>query len=431
MLLALLLVLALTPAASAQEDAFAGRIAYVTPLGQLATVDSDGGEPVLLSQVGPQYRFPAFAPNGSRLAAIAFDEAGGSIRVFAGRDSAQVYQSATEAPIYLSWSPDSERLSFIAADAQAGLAFYVAAGYVAPGYGANGAPWTSRRWASGSPFYWTWSADSNAVLVHAGGTGEGARLAFLDVPADAQPGSDSGGENIDRPGFFQAPGISPSGRFIAYAAVGAGGEREVVVTSSPRVAGPVVRRSFDHEGFAVMSWSPVADLLAVMSPRRPSPHWFGPVRVLDAEDGLLQTVVDETALAFFWSPDGAKLAVLSPLAESDVRQVADVQPGSRPGRPARVQQSPIRLELRVFYLAGDRPGRSETLTSFTPSQTFATQFLPFFDQYALSHRIWSPESDGVVLPMVAIDGISRVVHVSLDGTQRELARGDMPFWNVR
>jgi TolB protein len=208
----------------------------------------------------------------------------------------------------------------------------------------------------------------------------------------------------------------------------------VVVTSHPFVAGEVVRRELSHQGFAMLAWNPVSDVVALMSPPQASPHWFGPIRVLDAADGLLEPVMDEVALAFFWSPDGNKLAWLSPVAAPDVQQVADVRTGSPRGgdrRSVPVQRVPVRLRLRVVDMDGVRSGAPRTLTTFSPSAAFVNQFLPFFDQYALSHRIWSPNSDALVLPMVGSDGVTRVVVVGLDGAVREIAQGDMPFWNVR
>ena len=74
-------------------------------------------------------------------------------------------------------------------------------------------------------------------------------------------------------------------------------------------------------------------------------------------------------------------------------------------------------------------GEETQLLSFTPSVLFISQFLPFFDQYALSHRIWSPNSDAVVLSVLE-DGRSHVKVIPIDGGPvTDLGRGDMPFWS--
>ena len=57
------------------------------------------------------------------------------------------------------------------------------------------------------------------------------------------------------------------------------------------------------------------------------------------------------------------------------------------------------------------------------------QFLPFFDQYALSHRLWSPDSEALVLP-VKRAGVSEITVVPIDGAQPvTLAAGEIAFWS--
>jgi TolB protein len=61
--------------------------------------------------------------------------------------------------------------------------------------------------------------------------------------------------------------------------------------------------------------------------------------------------------------------------------------------------------------------------------------LPFFDQYALSHRIWSPNSDAVVLPIAESDetadiaGIYIVPIARRSGPPRRIAEGAIAFWS--
>ena len=85
-----------------------------------------------------------------------------------------------------------------------------------------------------------------------------------------------------------------------------------------------------------------------------------------------------------------------------------------------------RLFLDLYVI--DVETRSERLvSSFVPTPQFVQQFLPFFDQYALSHRIWSPDSDALVLPVVT-DNLPQVAVFDLDGNVTPIAPGDMPFW---
>jgi TolB protein len=87
------------------------------------------------------------------------------------------------------------------------------------------------------------------------------------------------------------------------------------------------------------------------------------------------------------------------------------------------------LRLWVVDVAS---GQQRLLSTFRPSEIFLSQFLPFFDQYALSHRLWSPASDAVVLPMVGTEGASGIYVVSVEsGEATRVADGAMAFWSWR
>jgi TolB protein len=63
------------------------------------------------------------------------------------------------------------------------------------------------------------------------------------------------------------------------------------------------------------------------------------------------------------------------------------------------------------------------------SDTFVSQLLPYFDQYALSHRLWSPDGSAIVLPLVGDDGRTRITVLQQDGGRpREIAEAEIAFW---
>jgi TolB protein len=69
------------------------------------------------------------------------------------------------------------------------------------------------------------------------------------------------------------------------------------------------------------------------------------------------------------------------------------------------------------------------LLKFSPSVAFAHQFLPYFDQYALSHRIWSPDSDALIIPILE-EGVSHIAVVRLDREEIDvLSTGEIAFWS--
>ncbi len=87
-----------------------------------------------------------------------------------------------------------------------------------------------------------------------------------------------------------------------------------------------------------------------------------------------------------------------------------------------------RLALKVVDVF---TGLSEEIAIFEPTRSFVEQFLPFFDQYARSHRVWSPASDALVFSVLGPDGVGTVTRFGLDGSVTPLAQGEMPSYNVR
>ena len=64
-----------------------------------------------------------------------------------------------------------------------------------------------------------------------------------------------------------------------------------------------------------------------------------------------------------------------------------------------------------------------------PTQLFIDQFLTYFDQYALSHRLWAPDSSSLLLPVVDRDGTSRVAVIYPNGDPPRTIEGAVAFWS--
>jgi hypothetical protein len=61
---------------------------------------------------------------------------------------------------------------------------------------------------------------------------------------------------------------------------------------------------------------------------------------------------------------------------------------------------------------------------------FISELLPYFDQYALSHRLWAPDSSSILLPLIGDDGVTRLVSIRPDGSDGPPAiEGDAGFWS--
>jgi TolB protein len=392
-----------------------GQIAFVAPDGRPARVDPVTR--VVLPLVdGPWHAstrvaFPVWAPDGQRVAYLTTSPGRAGVEVVdlrGGTGPVSVYDSRRHPPIYVSWSPTGERLAVLAAD-DGSLALHVAD--VETG--------SSRLLTRGSPFYWTWNRAGDRLLVHRDVLRPGAVVGFtgLETFEVAHP--------LPDPGAFQAPALSPTERFVAYATRQAGDVRRVVVAPADAPAAtPGERRELPHDGQAAVAWHPSRDVLAV---QRTEPQGFSSISLLDAETGDLEVVVPGRSLAFFWSPDGAWLAYLT-------LQLGG--PGVGPERLVSVHATPVthdaprRPHLTINVLDVET-GESRAVAGFAPSALFVEQFLPFFDQYSRSHRVWSPGSDALVFPAVVADGTTMITVFGLDGSITPLAAGEMASWNVR
>lgn len=433
------------------------RIALVNPEGGLEIATRDGSERQLLAQGDRFFHFPAWSPHADRVAAIGGNRDRAGVFIFDPALDAAVepaaehtaYESGRNAPIYLYWSPSGEHISFIAtrADEQS-MGLHVA--------NANRAVMQSGKRshlvATGRPCFWDWTPDGRKLLVHVGGwDGErGAKLELVDPFAPAGMTK----TKVARPGLFQSPGIAVSGLYRAFGHVSRKNELQLIVDrmgdeeKSSRIA-------LRHEGVAAMSWSPTSDQLAYISPPEQVRTYYGPLRLLDIVSSDVRVLSDEIVLAFFWSPDGKRIAyfTVAQVSETVRHMMPDPSTIARDGgaqpemmsaddddseefdEDDKEDESELWLNMWVVEV---ETGSDRLVATFEPIDVFVNQFLPFFDQYAKSHRIWSPDSDALVLPMMRPDGMGgKAAHICVvpatpeDGRPFRIADGLMAFWSPR
>ncbi len=380
------------------------RIVYVDADGQVATIAPDGSEQRTISDTAVRFQFPAWSPSGEYVAAL-----GGSslfrLADAAEPESVELYSSRSQNPFYFYWSPDGRYLTFLA-NHPSGIGLHLVANDDESG---------GRLLATGSPFYWDWQADSTQILIHSGSTGDNARLALLDVE------NGSVGPNIADPGLFQAPDISHNGRYWAYAEQDENGSSWLIIADGQ--TGGVQRQR--HAGLVALGWSPVTNQVAFISTGENRMNFTGPLRLMDAVTGETTLLSRDQVAAFFWSPDGRYLVTIS-LNQGLDGDIVEGNGRRALSKPNTQRHPDISLNVTLIEAAtGDR----WRLMSFQPSVVFITQFLPYFDQYALSHQIWSPDSSAIVLPVVNDSG-SQVTVIAINGdSPRPIADGDMPFWS--
>lgn len=398
-----------------------GLIAYLGPDGNIYTIDQAGGKLNMVTQdahgeeggVRRFYDFPAWSMEDNKLAFVGVDvqENGSAIAsIFATDEKAEgareIYTSDSHVPFFLYWSPNGEWVSFLSST-QGSTAMAM---QIAPVGGGE-----SSVVDSGRPYYWAWSPEGTKVMAHAGGSAavnpDGARLSLVEM----EPVIRETGIGI-RPTNFQAPVYSPDGEYVLLAGA-IGDQQQLILTDS---TGRLQRVLADFEGNIAFDWAPKGDFAAYVTSDANSRARVGDLTFLDLRkpnDPKLILTEAKDVMAFFWAPDGKKLAFFVPVVLSEAAE----------GEEQTAENTRFLLEL---YIAEPKNGEFRRIAAFQPTPTFLNIF-PFFDQYQRSVTIWSPNSRYLVVSAIASEDVQGlfIVPASGDFEPRFLTEGRLAFWS--
>ncbi|MEO8425118.1 MAG: hypothetical protein ABI595_14570 [Actinomycetota bacterium] len=324
-----------------------GRIAVLDARGTLTALDADGSDAVVLDESVPDevsVRQPTWSPDGSRIAWVRITGSGTSADLITttGGGTRPTETSVAAAPFYLSWDPTSKRVIYLGgsatADTELGLVDVAAS--------------TSAPIDAGSPFYLSWNPSGKQLLVHVGTD----RLDRLVIDGSLTTVD-------DRPGAFTAPVWTADGRTLVYASETHGGQR--LVAHDVDADRDQVLARFDGTLTFVVSPDGRRIAFQVMQDR----NVVVPLSVIDRRTGTIERVTTGYIPAFFWSPVGGKLLYLLP----DVTQE------------------------RIWFRWGVyEDGSSFSTGRFVPSLELSRDYLQFFEQYAQSMSLWSPDGGAFV-----------------------------------
>ena len=156
---------------------------------------------------------------------------------------------------------------------------------------------------------------------------------------------------------------------------------------------------------AVTAFAPldtVDDDLQALRPRQTGPDSLGAgVWIVDVAGGTATQASDRPATAPMWDPTGERFVVRSAIAGNGTWDVYDVD--------------------------GERTGT----TGFDVDGLLVSAYLPFWDQYARSQTVWSPDGAQLVHVGRSPDGQSGVwIHdAATAGPSTFLVAGDVAFWS--
>ena len=374
-----------TIAGSEELGRLTGHLAVLDSTGSIATLAPDGSDRIVVAASEPgrsENRQPAWASDGSRVAWVHVELSEDQGLEAAVATSAPDGSDATAAvtgvvPFYLSWDPTSSRVAYLG-NGEEEIEFGVVE---------MSGPTAAIPVDTGRPFYVSWAPDGDELLIHAGED----RLERIALDGSATRVG-------DEPGTFTAPVWTGDGRSFVYATAGSLDDRLVVRHLREDAARDLV--PFDGV------------ILFVVSPdgRRVAYQVVGETQttslsVIDLASGETTEVFsDGLVAAFFWSPDGERLLVLDPVPEPD--------------------------EYWYRWLVWD--GRDAFATPrFVPSLLWVRDYMPFFEQYAQSMGVWSPDGSAFAYAGMGEDGESGVwvQPAEPDRSPVRVADGELVTWS--
>ena len=205
--------------------------------------------------------------------------------------------------------------------------------------------------------YFAWSPDASEIYTHSF-----LQHYLIDVSEEAPPQQFPG-----RGTQYMAPSWGREGDGIAFFLDGEHGKQRLVVIN---LKDSSARMLTEFYGLAAVAWRPGYAQLGMVKETIRNTGFYSGLWLVDYETREEVQLSDDPALAFYWSPDGSKAAYVT---QSDGAE------GS----------------LRFGVVEVDS-GELTYLSDFVPSQEQLIHFM-FFDQYAQSHPVWSPDGSSLLV----------------------------------
>ncbi|MCS7055572.1 MAG: hypothetical protein NZM18_05280 [Thermoflexales bacterium] len=321
----------------------------------------------------------------------------------------ELFLSRTRGIPYLDWSPDSSHIAFLTQDVE-DQTYEV--NLIATHDGAR-----PRRLFAGESVFWNWHPDGTSLIAKVGSSnGAPDRLALVDIANDQTT------RIVNRsPLAFRAPHFSPDGGYMLITESAGSGRHKLILADR---MGKPVRTLIEFEGRISFAWSPAGAKVAyiVHPDERES---GGPLAVLDVNSGARKVISNKPVVAFFWSPDGQRIASFSSASATDIS----------PDFKGFDFTPPLDVPYMLLETINPEDGNARGLFYFAPTTAFR-RLVTEFDRYSRSVTIWSPDSRKLVFTLTfgnADGSRDYVLETEASGSinPRVIGNGSLAFWSPR
>lgn len=366
------------------------RILGIDRSGNLFTMDADGGNRFAITTdatASRVYSQPTWSPDGSHIAFAQVINLQSSQLIVVGADGSQRrVLDVPFAPFFFFWNPQGSELAYLSnwiEGRQTSISLNVVA--------LDGDTLSYNTVSIGQPLYFSWSPAGDQILTHSGNREvaltnlDGSRIVLADPSSN-----------------FATPQWLGDGQHLLYGVNEAGYQQIVLADLTGNV-----EQKIAFNGAASFHVNAAGDKLAFVDTAQSiGTNTFGPLYVLDLKEGVYRQLSSRPAVYFAWSPDGEALLYMT--------------------------MEPYRGLTWLHPYVWRAEGTAD-LSRFRPSNLFFNQYLRFGDQYAQSHRYWSPDSRNIVFSGIGEDGRSGIWVQAADGQDEPslVAPGFYATWSPR
>ncbi len=321
----------------------------------------------------------------------------------------EIFLSKTHDIPYLDWSPDGSYIAFLTQNIEDET---YEVNLIATQDGAR-----PRRLFTGKSVFWNWNPDGKTLIAKVSASSSSPdRLTLVDIVSDQMTRIANKGRLA-----FQSPHFSPDGGYMLITESAGAGRHKLVLADR---TGRPLRTLTEFEGRISFAWSPAGAKVAYVvraDEREPG----GPLTVLDVNTGAKKVLSNKPVVAFFWSPDGQRIASFSSASATDIQ----------PGFKGFDFTPPLDVPYMLLETINPEDGNARGLFYFAPTAAFQ-RLAAEFDRYSRSVTIWSPDSRKLVFTLTygnANGTRDYVLETEASGSinPRVLGNGSLAFWSPK